>query len=52
MAAGTMRWFDPSKGFGFTASDGGSTAVFVPRSVTRGGGCAELSPGQKVQALV
>ena len=32
MATGTIKWFDPRKGFGFILPDGGSTDVFVHHS--------------------
>ena len=46
--AGTTKWFDPVKGFGFVSVEGGSQAVFVHVSVLERGGIPTLAPGQRV----
>jgi cold shock protein len=33
MLAGTVKWYDPAKGFGFITPDGGGPDVFVHHSV-------------------
>ena len=46
--AGTTKWFDPVKGFGFVSVDGGNQDVFVHVSVLERGGIPTLAPGQRV----
>lgn len=49
MSAGTVKWFNATKGFGFISPDDGSADVFVHFSAIEGGGYRELSEGQRVQ---
>jgi CspA family cold shock protein len=49
MATGTVKWFNPEKGFGFIAQDGGGPDVFVHYSAISATGFRELTEGQKVQ---
>jgi CspA family cold shock protein len=47
---GTVRWFDPERGFGFLAPDDGSADVFVHASEVLGeGGSRLLREGQAVE---
>ncbi len=48
MASGTVKWFDPIKGFGFIAPEDGSTDVFVHISTVERANINQLSEGQKV----
>jgi cold shock protein len=48
MAAGTVKWFNPQKGFGFIQPDGGGADVFVHISAVEQAGLATLNDGQKV----
>lgn len=49
MTAGTVKWFNPSKGFGFIAPEGGGKDVFVHHSAIEGPGSRELAEGQQVE---
>jgi cold shock protein len=46
--AGTTKWYDPNKGFGFVSVQGGGRDVFVHVSVLERGGLSTLEPGQRV----
>lgn len=49
MAQGTVKWFNPDKGFGFIAVDGGGADVFVHYSEIQGSGFRNLEEDQRVQ---
>ena len=48
MAVGTVKWFNPSKGYGFIQPNDGSKDVFVHISALERAGIPSLSEGQKV----
>ena len=48
MAQGTVKWFNPDKGYGFIAVDGGKD-VFVHFSAIQADGYRSLEEGQRVQ---
>ena len=48
MANGTVKWFNPSKGFGFIQPDNGGTDVFVHISAVEQAGLSSLDDNQKV----
>ncbi len=48
MPTGTVKWFNPTKGFGFIAPEGGSRDVFVHISALERAGINQLDDGQKV----
>ncbi len=49
MASGTVKWFNPTKGFGFIEPDDGSKDAFVHISAVERAGLSTLREGQKVQ---
>jgi CspA family cold shock protein len=48
VSAGTVKWFNERKGFGFITPDGGADDLFVHHSEIKTTGYASLSEGQKV----
>jgi CspA family cold shock protein len=48
MASGTVKWFNPTKGFGFIAPDGGGKDVFVHITAVQKAGVQSLDEGQRV----
>ncbi len=48
MPAGTVKWFNPTKGFGFIQPDDGSADVFVHISAVERSGIGNLNEGQKL----
>ncbi len=49
MATGTVKWFNPAKGYGFITPDDGGKDVFVHITAMEGAGMGTLSEGQKVK---
>ncbi len=49
MATGTVKWFNPTKGYGFIKPNGGDKDVFVHISAVEQAGLSNLSEGQKIQ---
>ncbi len=48
MATGTVKWFNPAKGFGFIEPEDGSKDAFVHISAVEAAGLSGLNEGQKV----
>ncbi len=48
MPAGTVKWFNPAKGFGFIQPDDGTPDVFVHISAVERAGIGMLQEGQKI----
>ena len=49
MATGTVKWFNPTKGYGFIEPEGGDKDVFVHISAVQAAGMTTLEPDQKVE---
>lgn len=49
---GAVRWYEPAKGYGFIAPDGGGKDVFVHSRALRRSGVTTLAPGQRVRIEV
>jgi CspA family cold shock protein len=48
MPTGTVKWFNPAKGFGFIEPEDGSNDAFVHISAVERAGMSTLREGQKV----
>ena len=48
MATGTVKWFNPAKGYGFIEPEDGSKDAFVHISAVERAGLSSLAEGQKV----
>jgi len=48
MSIGTVKWFNPTKGFGFIQPESGGKDVFVHISAVEQSGLGSLQEGQKV----
>lgn len=48
MAFGTVKWFNPAKGFGFIQPENGSRDVFVHISAVEKAGLGTLDEGQRI----
>ncbi len=48
MTTGTVKWFNPAKGFGFIEPEDGGADAFVHISAVERAGLTTLNDGQKV----
>jgi CspA family cold shock protein len=49
MATGTVKWFNPTKGYGFIQPQAGGKDVFVHISAVERAGLSTLNEGQVVE---
>ncbi len=49
MPKGTVKWFNPEKGYGFIAQDDGSSDAFVHISAVEQSGLSGLNEGQAIE---
>ena len=49
MPTGTVKWFNPTKGYGFIEPSDGSKDAFVHISAVESAGLSTLNEGQKVE---
>ena len=48
MATGTVKWFNPKKGYGFIAPEEGDKDIFVHITAVQAAGMKKLDEGQKL----
>ena len=48
MADGTVKWYNPTKGYGFIAPSDGGRDVFVHASALEAAGMSSLNEGQTI----
>ena len=49
MSTGTVKWFNPTKGFGFVEPEGGGNDVFVHISAVERAGISTLNEGDRIE---
>ncbi|NIS05730.1 MAG: cold shock domain-containing protein [Gammaproteobacteria bacterium] len=49
MATGTVKWFNPAKGYGFIQPQDGGKDVFVHISALQRAGITSVAEGQKLE---
>lgn len=49
MASGTVKWFNPTKGYGFVQPTSGGKDVFVHISAVERAGLSTLNEGQNIE---
>ena len=52
MPLGTVKWFNPTKGYGFIQPDSGGKDVFVHISAVQRAGMETLDEGQRLEFQV
>ena len=48
MPTGTIKWFNPTKGYGFIKNDDGGSDVFIHMTALKEAGIEKLDEGQSV----
>jgi len=49
LSTGTVKWFNPTKGFGFIQPENGGADVFVHISAVERAGIPSLNEGDRIQ---
>jgi CspA family cold shock protein len=49
MSTGTVKWFNPTKGYGFIEPEDGGKDIFVHISAVESAGLSSLREGQKIE---
>ncbi len=49
MTTGNVKWFNPTKGYGFLTNDDGNNDVFIHISEVQKAGIGQLNEGQKIR---
>jgi CspA family cold shock protein len=49
MTTGNVKWFNPTKGYGFLTNDNSNNDVFVHISEVEKAGIRQLNEGQKIR---
>ncbi|WP_420560204.1 cold-shock protein [Tepidicaulis sp.] len=49
MTTGTVKWFNPTKGYGFIEPDDGSKDAFLHISALERAGMSSINEGQRVE---
>jgi CspA family cold shock protein len=49
MTTGKVKWFNPTKGYGFLTNDDSNSDVFIHISEVEKAGIGQLNEGQKVK---
>jgi CspA family cold shock protein len=49
MTTGNVKWFNPTKGYGFLTNDDSNSDVFIHISEVEKAGIGQLNEGQKVK---
>ncbi len=49
MASGTVKWFNPTKGYGFVQPADGGKDVFIHISAVERAGLSTLNEGQQIE---
>ena len=50
--SGTVKWYDPVKGFGFISVEGEAKDLFIHRSVLERAGMRDLAEGERVRVAI
>jgi len=49
MSTGSVKWFNPAKGYGFIEPEDGGNDIFVHISAVESAGLSSLREGQKIE---